>query len=74
VIQRSEGSREIRSLRSSEIIVVVPDERKAQAVKFPVAGGITPQVPASILRTHANATLYLDKNSALLSAGSRSSA
>ena len=62
-------------LKAREIISVVPDERKAQAVKSCVEGGISPQVPASILRTHSNASLYLDKNSAaLLSAESRSSA
>jgi glucosamine-6-phosphate deaminase len=53
-------------LRSREIIVVVPDERKAQAVKSCVEGGITAQVPASVSRKHANVTLYLDKNSAAL--------
>jgi glucosamine-6-phosphate deaminase len=57
-------------LRSREIIVVVPDERKAQAVKSSLEGEITPFVPASILRTHPNATIYLDKDSAaLLSSG-----
>jgi glucosamine-6-phosphate deaminase len=53
-------------LRSKEIIVVVPEERKAQAVKHSVEGEISPFVPASILRTHANATIYLDMNSAAL--------
>jgi glucosamine-6-phosphate deaminase len=61
-------------LKAKEIIIVVPDERKAQAVKSCVEGEITPHVPASILRTHSNASLYLDRNSsALLSAESRSS-
>jgi len=57
-------------LRSREIIVVVPAERKAQAVKHSLEGEITPMVPASILRRHPNATNYLDKDSAaLLSSG-----
>ena len=57
-------------LRSREIIVVVPDERKAQAVKNSLEGEIVPMVPASILRRHPNATIYLDKDSAaLLSSG-----
>ena len=57
-------------LRSREIIVVVPAERKAQAVKHSLEGEITPMVPASILRRHPNATIYLDKDSAaLLSSG-----
>jgi len=53
-------------LRSREIIVVVPDERKAQAVKNSLEGEITPMVPASILRRHPNATIYLDRDSAAL--------
>ena len=53
-------------LRSREIIAVVPDERKAQAVKHSLEGEITEMVPASILRSHPNATLYLDKDSAAL--------
>lgn len=53
-------------LRSREIIVVVPDERKAQAVKDCLEGDVSPLIPASILRTHPNVTLYLDKDSAAL--------
>lgn len=53
-------------LRSKEIIVVVPEGRKAQAVKNSLEGEISPLVPASILRTHPNATIYLDKDSAAL--------
>jgi glucosamine-6-phosphate deaminase len=53
-------------LKSREIICVVPDARKAQAVKACVEGPVSPMAPASILRTHANATLYLDCDSAAL--------
>ena len=53
-------------LKAKEILAVVPDQRKAQAVKACFEGAITPMAPASILRRHANATLYLDKNSASL--------
>jgi len=57
-------------LRSREIVAVVPDERKAQAVRNSLEGEISPKVPASILRTHPNTSIYLDKNSAsLLSSG-----
>jgi glucosamine-6-phosphate deaminase len=57
-------------LRSREIVAVVPDERKALAVKNSLEGEISPSIPASILRTHPNASIYLDKDSAsLLSAG-----
>jgi len=53
-------------LKSREILAVVPDTRKAQAVKACFEGDITPMAPASILRRHANATVYLDQNSASL--------
>jgi glucosamine-6-phosphate deaminase len=62
-------------LKSKEILAVVPDSRKAAAVKACFEGEISPMTPASILRTHANATIYLDKNSAsLLSAALETSA
>jgi glucosamine-6-phosphate deaminase len=53
-------------LRSKEIIAVVPDTRKARAVKACLEGDISPMMPASILRTHPNATIYLDTDSAAL--------
>jgi glucosamine-6-phosphate deaminase len=53
-------------LRSKEIVAVVPDTRKARAVKACLEGEISPMVPASILRTHPNATIYLDTESAAL--------
>jgi glucosamine-6-phosphate deaminase len=53
-------------LKANEILAVVPGIRKAQAVKACVEGTISPMLPASILRTHPNATVYLDKNSASL--------
>jgi glucosamine-6-phosphate deaminase len=53
-------------VKAKEILAVVPDTRKAQAVKGCFEGEISPMAPASILRTHANATVYLDENSASL--------
>jgi glucosamine-6-phosphate deaminase len=53
-------------LKATEILAVVPGIRKAQAVKACVEVTISPMLPASILRTHPNATVYLDKNSASL--------
>jgi glucosamine-6-phosphate deaminase len=53
-------------LKSSEIIAVVPDARKAPAVNACVEGPVSPMAPASILQTHTSTTLYLDKNSAAL--------
>src|SRR5690242_11363125 len=53
-------------LKAKEILAVVPDKRKAQAVKACFEGEISPNAPASILRHHPNATIYLDWNSAAL--------
>ena len=53
-------------LKSREIVCVVPEARKAAAVKACVEGPISPMAPASILRTHGNTTLYLDRDSAAL--------
>jgi len=53
-------------LQAREIIAVVPDARKAHAVKLCVQGEITPMAPASILRTHPATTLYLDRESSSL--------
>ena len=53
-------------LKAREILAVVPGPRKAQAVKLCLEGTIGPMAPASILRTHPNATVYLDKHSASL--------
>jgi glucosamine-6-phosphate deaminase len=61
-------------LTAREIIVVAPDQRKARAVKASVEDPVTPLLPASILRRHANTTMYLDQASAsLLSEKTRSS-
>jgi len=57
-------------LKAKEIIAIVPDARKAPAVKLCFEGEISPMAPASILRTHPVATIYLDRASAsLLSPG-----
>jgi glucosamine-6-phosphate deaminase len=53
-------------LAANQILCVVPDRRKAEAVGDMLQGPITPLVPASILRTHKCATLFLDKESASL--------
>jgi glucosamine-6-phosphate deaminase len=50
-------------LKSKEIIAIVPEARKAQAVKSCFEGEISPLAPASILRTHAHTTVFLDKDS-----------
>ena len=53
-------------LKAKEIVCFVPDARKAKAVKACFEGEISSQAPASILRTHKNTTVYLDKESAAL--------
>jgi glucosamine-6-phosphate deaminase len=53
-------------LKAREILAVVPDKRKAQAIKACFEGAISPIAPASILRRHPNATVYLDTDSASL--------
>ena len=55
-----------RILKSQEIICVVPDARKAHAVRACVEGEISPMAPASILRAHTRTTVYLDRESAAL--------
>jgi glucosamine-6-phosphate deaminase len=59
-------------LKSREIICVVPDARKAEAVRDSIGGPVSPAVPASILQTHPNTTVYLDTaSSSLLDLSSR---
>lgn len=53
-------------LMARAILCIVPDARKAAAVKACLEGEIGPDAPASILRTHQDATLFLDVHSASL--------
>jgi glucosamine-6-phosphate deaminase len=53
-------------LRSRTILGIAPGVRKADAVRATVVAPITPVTPASILRTHADTSLYLDNGSASL--------
>ena len=48
------------------VFCVVPASAKARAVRDTVLGPISESCPASILRRHNNATLYLDRDSAAL--------
>ena len=66
-VPKSAISMSVRQImKSREIIAVVPDKRKAKAVKLCLEGEISPKAPASILRQHPNAFLYLDEDSAAL--------
>jgi glucosamine-6-phosphate deaminase len=53
-------------MKSAAIVCVAPEQRKAEAVRAVVEGPVTPEVPASILQQHAEATIYLDPASASL--------
>lgn len=48
---------------------IVPTDRKAEAVKEALTGPITEKCPASVLRTHERAILYLDRDAAKLVEG-----
>lgn len=53
-------------LSADRIFCIVPCETKAEAVYKTVCGEIRETLPASALRTHKNAALYLDIHSAAL--------
>ena len=66
-VPKSAISMSIRQiLKAEEIIAIVPDARKAAAVKACLEGKISPNAPASILRRHPKTTIYLDAESASL--------
>lgn len=53
-------------LKSKSILCIVPEKRKARAVKDCLELEISPSRPASILKRHSNTYFYLDKDSASL--------
>jgi len=50
-------------MKARNILCIVPDERKAEAVRMCVELEVSPLHPASILQRHNNVTLYLDRQS-----------
>lgn len=48
----------------NKLFVIVPTAIKANAIKGTCDGSITTDCPSSILRTHKDATLYIDRDSA----------
>jgi len=50
-------------LKSRNILCIVPDQRKAEAVRASVELEVSPMHPASILQQHERVTLYLDRDS-----------
>ena len=60
-------SMSVRQIMASKaIICTVPDARKAEAVQKTVEGEVVPEVPASILQSHPQSSLFLDQGSASL--------
>lgn len=53
-------------MRAKKIILIATGAKKAEAVKNLVEGEVTAQCPASILKLHADVTVFLDKESASL--------
>jgi len=53
-------------LKAHHVICIVPDQRKAQAVRNCLELGVSPLYPASILQEHPHTSLYLDSESAAL--------
>ena len=56
-------------LKSRHILCVVPDQRKAQAVRDCLESDVSPWHPASVLQRHPATTLFLDSDSASLLKG-----
>ncbi len=60
-------------MRSGHILCIVPEARKAAALRATLEGPVTPDVPASILQRHRQCELFADKGSAgLLAPATRS--
>ena len=53
-------------LKANRILAIVPESRKAEAVKKCFEDEVSPWAPASYLRTHSNTVVFLDQNSAAL--------
>ena len=53
-------------LKAKEILCIIPEARKAQAVKNCFAGEVSNMAPASALQNHSNTTVYLDAASSVM--------
>ena len=53
-------------MRAKRIILIATGKSKAEAIKKLVEGEVTPACPASILKLHADVTVFVDKDSASL--------
>jgi glucosamine-6-phosphate deaminase len=69
-VPRRAVSMSIRQImKAQRILCIVPDRRKALAVKACLEGAISPAAPASILQSHPDVACFLDSASASLLAG-----
>ena len=55
-----------KSIIRRGLFCIVPAPTKAEAVKATVEGPVGAHCPATVMRLHPNATLYLDPDSAAL--------
>jgi glucosamine-6-phosphate deaminase len=53
-------------MRSGHILCIVPERRKAAALRASLEGAVTPDVPASILQRHPRCEMLADRESASL--------
>lgn len=53
-------------MKAKEIILIATGDIKAEAIYKTIKGEVTNNVPASILQTHPNVKIYLDKKAAKL--------
>jgi len=53
-------------MSAASLSIVVPGPAKAEAVRHSLEGPVSTACPASILRTHGSARLFLDRDSAAL--------
>jgi glucosamine-6-phosphate deaminase len=53
-------------MKSHRILCMVPERRKAAALRAALEGPVTPDVPASILQRHARCEVFTDRESASL--------
>lgn len=66
-VPRQALSMTIRQLMKAEhVLCIVPDTRKAKAIRACFGGEVSPAAPASILQRHPNAVIYLDQESSAL--------
>ena len=55
-----------RIMQCGHIISVVPYKVKAEAIYNTLANDVTPEIPATLLKKHSDATIYVDSDSAAL--------